>query len=175
MKLILWKSPYTYHYWITFIDIALWSYSEIYLYTTSIYLLNYDYIYCIVKLILWNSLYTTNYYRITTINIVSYCRLTTINIVSYCRLTTINIVSYCRLTTINIVSYCRLATINIVSYCRLTIINLVLFWITVINIYRLLNEYSGLGPSSLVGIWSPSLRGDQSDQRTRSQNTVRVQ
>ena len=34
--------------------------------------------------------------------------------------------------------------------------------------YSLLNEYSVLGPSFLVGIWSPSLRGDQSDQRTRS-------
>ena len=29
------------------------------------------------------------------------------------------------------------------------------------NYYRLLNEYSVLEPSSLVGIWSPSLRGDQ--------------
>ena len=28
------------------------------------------------------------------------------------------------------------------------------------DIYRLLNEYSVLGPSSLVGIWSSSLRGD---------------
>ena len=34
------------------------------------------------------------------------------------------------------------------------------------DIYRLLNEYNVLGPSSLVGIWSPSLRGDHSDQRT---------
>ena len=42
------------------------------------------------------------------------------------------------------------------------------------HIYRLLNEYSVLGPSSWVGIWSPSLRGDQSDQRTRSQNTALV-
>ena len=39
-------------------------------------------------------------------------------------------------------------------------------------LYRLLNKYSVLGSSSLVGIWSPSLRDDQSDQRTRSQNTV---
>ena len=45
------------------------------------------------------------------------------------------------------------------------------YWLPTYN-YRLLNEYSVLGQSSLVGIRSPSLRGDQSDQRTRYQNTV---
>ena len=46
---------------------------------------------------------------------------------------------------------------------------LIICWI---SCYRLLNEYSVLGPSSLIGIWSSSLGGDQSDHRTRSQHTL---
>ena len=57
-------------------------------------------------------------------------------------------------------------------YLNISFDIIIIPWENMGNDYSLLNEYSVLRPSSLVGIWSPSLRGDQSDQRTRSQNTV---